>query len=246
MDRREAENNQAQLIARRDYLRDELKRQQVLVNKGFVSEASLSKLVFDLKQAEASVQAAIRPLAETALRSTIKGVVLRQDGEAGEMVSSGQVLFWVGEPKNLRVSAEVDEEDILRVQPGLRAFLKADGLPGLSLQGVVSEVTEKGDPLNKSYRVRVGLPEGTPLKTGMTVEVNVVVEERPNAVLVPNGSLRDNRLWVVESSDSAQTASSTTVARLIPIKMGVRGQEQTEILGEGNIVTGKQIGRAHV
>lgn len=223
LDQREAAGNLEQQEARRDYLKDEIRRQQVLVEKGFVSQAALSKLAFDLKQADASLQSARRPLAETVLRSPLRGIVLRQEGEAGEMVTAGQGLFWVGDPKSMRVTADVDEEDILRVRPGQKALIKADGLPGQVVQAVVGEITEKGDSLNKSYRVRLVLPADAPLKTGMTVEVNIVITERPQALLVPTSSLRGERLWTVDNLASP-------VARLLPVKTGVRGQEQTEIL----------------
>ncbi|MEY4591652.1 MAG: hypothetical protein RIR18_547 [Pseudomonadota bacterium] len=221
LDGREAEGNLEQQAARRDYLRDELKRQQALVDKGFVSPSSMSKLVFDLKQADASLAAARRPLAETALRSPMSGMVLRQDGEAGEMAGSGQTLFWIGNPRPLRITADVDEEDILRIKPGQKALLKADGLPGQALPAQVVEITEKGDSLNKNYRVRLSLPDDTPLKTGMTVEVNIIITERADALLVPNSSVRGEQVWTLVDNKVV----------LKPAKIGVRGQDKTEILG---------------
>lgn len=221
LDGREAEGNLEQQAARRDYLRDELKRQQTLVDKGFVSPSAMSKLVFDLKQADASLAATRRPLSETALRSPMSGIVLRQDGEAGEMAASGQTLFWIGNPRPLRVTADVDEEDILRVKTGQRALLKSDGLRGQALSAQVADITEKGDSLNKNYRVRLSLPDDTPLKTGMTVEVNIIVAERADALLVPNASVRGEQVWTL----------SENKAVLKPAKIGVRGQDKTEILG---------------
>ena len=43
------------------------------------------------------------------------GVVLRRDGEIGEIAEVGQILFRIGVPKPLQVVAEVNEEDIPRV-----------------------------------------------------------------------------------------------------------------------------------
>lgn len=227
LDAREAQGNTAQQIAKRDYLRDELKRQQALVAKSFVSASTLDKLQSDLKQAEASLAASSRPLAETRLKSPLTGIVLRQDGEAGEMLTAGQTVFWVGKLRPLRITADVDEEDILRIQPGQKALLKADGLPGQALPATVSDITEKGDSLNKNYRVRLALPDDTPLKTGMTVEVNIVIAERANTWLVPSASLKGEQLWVAEGGK----------AQLKPVKTGVRGQDKTEIVDGVNAET---------
>ena len=220
LDSREAQGNLSQLAAKRDYLLDELTRQRALVSKGFVSASSLSKLEFDLKQSDAAIAAARRPLSETLLRSPINGIVLRQDGEAGEMVTAGQTLFWVGAPRPLRITAEVDEEDILRIKQGQTALLKTDGIKGQALPATVIEITEKGDSLNKNYRVRLSLPDDTPLKTGMTVEVNILINQHPNALLVPNGVLRTDQAWVFETGQAV----------LKPVKVGIRGQDKSEIL----------------
>ena len=80
------------------------------------------------------------------------------------------------------VTAEVDEEDIARCRPGQQAVIKADAFPGRVLKGQVNEITPLGDPLNKSYRVRVALPDDTPLHLGMTTELNIIVSEQPNAL----------------------------------------------------------------
>lgn len=220
LDDREARGNLEQLATRRDYLRQDLRRQEALVARGFISAATLDRLRADLRQAEAAVDGARKPLAETVLRAPMEGVVLRQDGEIGEMVSAGQVLFWVGAPRPLRITADVDEEDILRVRPGQKALIKADGLPGQVIEGQVGEITEKGDPINKNYRVRIALPDQTPLKTGMTVEVNVIIREAADALLVPLGSLKGREVWTLEAGR----------VHPVPVEVGVRGREQVEIL----------------
>lgn len=220
LDDREARGNLEQLTAQRDYRRQDLNRQQALVKQGFVSPATLDKLKADLLQAEAALNAARRPLAETVLRAPIGGMVLRQDGEIGEMLTAGQVLFWVGAPQPLRITADVDEEDILRLAPGQKALIKADGLPGQVIEGRIGEITEKGDPINKNYRVRISLPDNTPLKTGMTVEVNVVIRETSYALLAPLASLKGKDIWTLQEDK----------AILVPVQTGVRGKEQVEIL----------------
>lgn len=220
LDDREAQGNLTQLLAKRDYLREELSRQQALVSKTFISPSALSKLAFDLKQAEAALDAARRPLSETTLRAPISGIVLRQDGEVGEMIPAGQAVFWVGKLQPLRITADVDEEDILRVKTGQKAFLKADGLRGQALPATVADITEKGDSLNKNYRVRLNVPDNIALRTGMTVEVNILINERHNAWLVPNSALRGDQLWTIDQGKAV----------LKPVKVGVRGQDKTEIL----------------
>ena len=212
--------NVAQIAARRDFLVQELGRNRNLVLKGFISKQALDLAAAELKQAEAMLDSARKLLADTLLNAPLDGVVLRQDGESGETVVANQTLFWVGLPKPLRIIAEVDEEDIARVHPGQRVLIKADAFPGVVLEGRVAEITPKGDPINKSYRARISLPEDTPLKIGMTTETNIIVREEAHALLVPAAAVSGGKLWVAEKGR----------AKRLPVKTGTIGDKKAEIL----------------
>jgi RND family efflux transporter MFP subunit len=120
----------------------------------------------------------------------------------------------------LRVTAEVDEEDIARVRVGQKVVLRADALPGEIFDGAVSEVTPKGDPVARSYRVRMKLADPSKFKVGMTVDANLIVAERANALLVPATAVQNNAVWVVDNGHLRRQA----------VKVGVSGSGRTEIV----------------
>jgi RND family efflux transporter MFP subunit len=119
------------------------------------------------------------------LRAPLDGMVLRRDGEVGEIVGPTDVLFWVGPPAPMQVVAEINEEEITRIAAGQKAFLRSEAFPEQALRATVSQITPKGDPTRKTFRVYLRLPPDTPLRIGMTVEVNIVYHEKPAAVVVP-------------------------------------------------------------
>ena len=220
LDDREARANVASLAAREEFLRDEEKRFKELFAKRLVSRQQYERAVSDHEQALESLNAARQVLADLSLVAPLDGTVLRQDGQVGEVVTNASVLFWVGEPDKLWVAADVDEEDIPRIQVGQRVLIKADAFPGQALVGEVAEITPKGDPVQKTYRVRVGLPADTPVKIGMTTEDNIVVREERNALLVPVTALVDGHLWVVRSGK----------ARKIKVQTGIIGSQMLQVL----------------
>ena len=148
------------------------------------------------------------------------GVVLRRDGEVGEIAEPGQILFRVGVPKPLQVVAEVNEEDIPRVAIGQTVLLRSDAFAARRLEGKVHEITPMGDAVAKTYRIKIGLPDDTPLQVGMSVEANVVTREKPGALLVPADAVQGTAVLVIEGDR----------ARLRPVEIGIRGTRAVEIM----------------
>jgi membrane fusion protein (multidrug efflux system) len=219
LDSRQPEATLAELRARQKFTTADYERVAALVERRVASDQALDRARSELGQIEALIAGQQTRLESYVLRAPLSGVVLRQDGEVGEVAEPGTVLFWVGEPKPLLVEADVNEEDIPRVAVGQRAVLKADAFPDRVLEATVDSITPKGDPVAKTYRVRLALPEATPLRIGMTVEVNVIVRVEAAALLVPTNALRGNSLFVVENG----------VARRRDVKVGIRGAGHTQV-----------------
>ncbi|TPQ39105.1 efflux transporter periplasmic adaptor subunit [Bradyrhizobium guangdongense] len=160
------------------------------------------------------------------LRAPMDGLVLRRDGEVGEIVGPTDVLFWVGTASPLQVVAEINEEDILHVALGQTALLTNEAFENQSMRASVSQITPKGDPTKKSFRVYLRLPANTPLKIGMNVEVNIIFRETPSAMVVPNEAILDGTVQLVTDGRIKRVAVTT----------GVRGTRATEV--KGSIVPG--------
>lgn len=220
LDSRQPEATLAELRARHKSASSDYDRAVALVERRVATEQTLDRARSELNQVEALIAGQQSRLESYVLRAPMSGVVLRQDGEVGEVAEPGTVLFWVGEPKPLQVEADVNEEDIPRITVGQRAVLKADAFPGQVLEATVSSITPKGDPVAKTYRVHLALPDATPLRIGMTVEVNVIVRIASNALLVPTNALRGAALFVADNG----------IARRHEVKVGIRGVSNTQVL----------------
>lgn len=209
----------AELEAAARFKELELERYRTLLKNDFASRQAYERSRSDLDQARAALAAARQALSDMTVRAPFAGVVLREDGEVGEVVKAGDALCWVGDNSALRIVAEIDEEDMPRVAVGQRALIKADAFPGTSLEGKVDDITPQGDPVNKTYRAHLALSADTPLLVGMTVEVNVVVRETADALLVPVGALREGAVWVVEDG----------IVHHVTVEVGVFGDHLVEI-----------------
>jgi RND family efflux transporter MFP subunit len=209
-----------ELEARARYAQSQYERAENLVRQGFMAKSELDRTHADLDAAVAAVRRAKSLRDYMALSAPADGLIIRRDGEIGQFIPAGQAVFYLSCCAPLRVTAEVDEEDIARVRVGQKVVLRADALPGQLLDGSVSEITPKGDPIARSYRVRIKLADPSQLKVGMTVDANLIVAERANALLVPATAVQNNAVWVVDEGRLRRRA----------VRVGVTGSGRTEIV----------------
>jgi RND family efflux transporter MFP subunit len=202
------------------FARTQYERLQELVRRKVIAKVELDRARSDLDAAEAALERARARRGFMTLTAPADGLIIRRDGEIGQFIPVGQAVFYLSCCAPLRVTAEVDEEDILRVRVGQKAVLRADALPDQVLDGEVSEITPKGDPIARSYRVLIRLANPEKLRVGMTVDANLIVSERENALLVPSTAVQNGVVWVVEDGRLHRRA----------VRTGVTGAVRTEII----------------
>jgi RND family efflux transporter MFP subunit len=220
LDDADLRNAVEELAARMRFARTQYERLQELVRRKVIAKVELDRARSDLDAAEAALERARAQRDFMTLTAPADGLIIRRDGEIGQFIPVGQAVFYLSCCAPLRVTAEVDEEDILRVHVGQKALLRAEALPDQVLDGEVSEITPKGDPVARSYRVRIRLAEPEKLRVGMTVDANLIVSERENALLVPSTAVQNGVVWVVEDGRLHRRT----------VKTGVIGAVRTEIV----------------
>jgi RND family efflux transporter MFP subunit len=146
--------------------------------------------------------------------------VIRRDGEVGQFLPINQPLFWVSCLSPLRITADVDEEDIALVHVGQQVLVRADAFPGRVFHAHVRALTPKGDPVARSYRIRIVPDDTTPLQIGMTAEVNIITAEKQRALLVPSSAVTNNAVWILDRGKLQKRA----------VHVGIRGTDRFEIV----------------
>lgn len=211
-----------ELAARLKLAEAELDRAARLRRTGNASQATLDQAESAQSAARAAYRGAKARLDDHFITAPVSGEMLRSENQikVGDMVQPGQILFLVGDTSALQIEAEVDEEDIVKVAEGQDALIRADAFPGQALTARIARMTPFGDPVGRTYRVYLSLPEDTPLISGMTTEINIVVRKEENALLVPIAALSGRSIWVVVDGK----------AQLQEVKLGAVGQANAEII----------------
>lgn len=74
------------------------------------------------------------------LRAPITGLVLKTQGNIGEVVTPGQALAMMVDPKKLYISANIEETKLERIKPGEKVDISIDEFPGKKFTGRVDSI----------------------------------------------------------------------------------------------------------
>jgi RND family efflux transporter MFP subunit len=226
------QQNVSELEARANLTQKDLARAQKLAKTGAISKEALDSATANAAAATASLERAKAELGYLKLFAPEAGTVIRRDGEIGGQIAAGTPVFWMTGGDAMRIETEVDEEDIGLVQPGQKVVIRADAFPNRVFEGEVQSITPKGDPISRSYRVRVSLEQNSPLMIGMTAETNIITQEKDAAMMVPATSVKGNE--VLKIKDGKAVAS--------PVTTGIKTPDAVEIVegvSEGDAVAVK-------
>ena len=148
----------------------------------------------DVASATASLGVALQRLEDAVIVAPWDGLVSLLNVEEGDQVNGGTTILELVDPTVVEVDGIVDEIDVLFVQPGARASITMDAIPGEALSGQVSEVAtesinEQG-VVSYPLRIRVQTPQGVLLPEGLSAVAQVIIREERGVLLLPVQALR--------------------------------------------------------
>ena len=161
------------------------------------ARAELASARASLEQVRAALEQAETNLGYTTIVSPIDGIVISRDVDVGQTVAASlqaPTLFTLAEDLRLmEVHTHVAEADVGRLTPGMPVEFGVDAHPTKRFHGVVKEVRYAPEIVQNVVTYDAVITVENPdleLRPGMTAEVVFRVDEREDALLVPNAALR--------------------------------------------------------
>ena len=158
---------------------DNAARYSSLYAQGAVSEAirdqyatQLEAASAALRQAQSQANVSSNQLGYTQLVSDTDGVVTALSGEVGQVVGAGTPIATVVRSGQREVQINVPEGAALKI--GQKASISFWALPGVTASGYVREIASMADPVTRTYKVCVAVPDlPSTAKLGMTAKVEL-------------------------------------------------------------------------
>jgi len=203
------------------------------------NERTFVKARAEVTQAQAQLERAEEDLRYASIRSPIEGVVLSREVEVGDAVSSilqlgsnATLIMTLGDVQELYVKGKVDETDIGLVKIGQAVRVTVDAYKNRTFEGKVFRIAPMGvekDNVTR-FEVRVSILNDLDLlKVNMSANAEIVLEEHPGVLLIPETALIYNEKR--ETSVEIPDVNTRTGRRQVAVKTGISNGARTELLG---------------
>jgi RND family efflux transporter MFP subunit len=164
-------------------------------------------------------------LQNTIITSPVNGFVARRSVDPGAFVSQNSPVVEVVDITRVRLVANIVEKDLKQIGVGDTARVEVDAFPGEDFMGRIARVSPVLDPSTRTAPIEVEIANPQyRLKPGMYARVGLVTESHPNALVVPTNAVVD------VNGTRGVYLSVNNAATFHPVKIGIEGNERTEIL----------------
>jgi len=201
-----------------------------------LAAATAKKLrLWGLTEAQiADIVARGEPIEQVPFRSPASGYVIEKDVVEGAAVEAGMRLFRIAALDTIWVEADLYEADLAHVQKGTTADVALAYTPGVARTGTVTFVYPYLDPMTRTGRVRIELPNrGITLKPDMfaTVTFHVALGDRvqvPTAAIIYTGPRRV--VFVDEGGGTLRAQEITVGAESGDVAEVLRGLDAGDVV----------------
>lgn len=219
-------------------------------------QAQVRTAEFNIRSAEASLKEADENLYKTTIFAPSGGTISKLGVELGERVvgtatMAGTEMLRIADLSQMEVRADVNENDIVRVELGDTAAIEVDAYLGRKFKGVVTRIANTatgtgGTDQVTNFEVRIYiLPESyadlvrddeagqemSPFRPGMSATVDIQTDTR-HTLSVPIQAVTTRPGAANKEVVFTYRADSSRVW-MLPVKTGIQDKQFIEVSGEG-------------
>ncbi len=220
------------------------------------AKSSLNSAESSVIQAQAQLDRAKKDLSNTKIVAPYDGIVLTKLVSEGQSLTSGystpEMFTLAQDLTKMQIEAKVSEADVVKISAGLVADFTLDGYPDQTFHGTVRQVRTNYSSSSSSSSSSSGYGSSSSSSTtytvvidvdntagkfmpGMTATISIKAQDKKGVLLVPNEALRfspsfnmekfnDTGVWVLDKG--------AMQPRRVSVKMGIIGDNKTEVSGE--------------
>jgi HlyD family secretion protein len=191
--------------------------QEQVISAETAAETALFNLEaskLDVKQSLLSLELAKKDLENIHLRASFTGVVLSIEVYTGDLVNKGNSLMIFADLSKVLLKAEIDEYDIVKIQPGQKVTITSESLGDEKAGSKVERISPAAEVINNISIFTVSTvlnnDEGI-LKPGMSADLSILISS-DKGLVVPSkavSSVRGRSYLIVYENEEIVTKKVT-------------------------------------
>lgn len=177
-----------------------------------------SQLNLASQQSKNNLKIAQTSLKDLEVRSTMEGVIYKINIKEGELATTATPLAVIGE-EDFIIELNVDELDIVKIEKGQEVIIRMDSYQSKIFEGIIIDIYPMMNERTRTFKVHATFTQQpNVLYPNLTLEANIVIEEKKNALTIPTRFLL---------SDSTVMLEDKTIQK---VKIGLSDYNLTEIV----------------
>lgn len=151
-----------------------------------------------LSRYETELKVKERRLEKMKIRSPVEGVIASVRTVVGDLIGDNTPVATIIADSRI-IEAKISEENFSGIRVGQKATVRFLGYNDTLYGARVEKILPSADPLTQRYIVHLSVDIDTRLLVpGITGEVNIVIDARDDAVIVPRRAVFGNNVFVVK------------------------------------------------
>ena len=201
-------------------------RVKILAEKNLSSTQELDDAFAGLKVAEANLEYSKARLSKTKILAPFDGIIGTRKVSVGAFVRKGQVITELANLNHIRVLFSVPERYLAVLKTNSQIVIFTSVYPGFEVKGKIIAIEPILNSETRNVRVVGYLKNpGQKFRSGMSANIVVVLNERPNALVIPNQSVfasgNQSFVYVVQQDSSVLQ---------VPVTLGLQLSDVVEVL----------------
>jgi membrane fusion protein, multidrug efflux system len=209
-------------------LENNYRRSQELLASKLVSAEASDQIRYDLESARASFEIAQLELSNTNIVAPISGVVAQRMIKPGNLIALNAPAFRIVDVSQLEAVLNVPERELATLKAGMPLRMLVDAIRG-------------------TFRVVAAFEGGSTLRPGMFGRIEIVYDERKDALTMPRAALLDDEgepaVFQVKDGKAVRTAVQLGYVNgeLAEIRSGLKEGDSVVTAGKVAIRDGSEV-----
>ena len=180
------------------------------------------QLTFADKQAQKNLQISTSLSGDYTIKSETDGRVYNILKEKGEMVNTQSPVAIIGAANNFMLELQVDEYDIAKIRLDQKVLISMDSYKDQVFEGRIKKINPIMNDRTRSFTIDADfVTKPAQLYPNLTVEANIIIQTKKNALTIPRLYLIDETFVLTEDEEKKKVTTGLKDYQRVEIIKGL-------------------------